>query len=221
MQLALNKMKNSPEQGTAEWFALRRGLFTGSEIENICKPKGLGATGETYIFDKVAEMLTPPEFDIHFENDATRWGKEHEPLAVHIHEKRSKSVTEEIGFQVHHAYPFLGASPDRKVFRDGKVGVMEVKCPYEAKNHVKHMMIESVEYLKAEFPKYYWQMVCEFVCTPDVEFVDFVSFDPRMSKKYRYFCFTFTPSNEDCQFLINRAIEAETKRQKIINKINR
>tara|TARA_R110000868_G_scaffold35798_1_gene127858 strand:- start:27334 stop:27981 length:648 start_codon:yes stop_codon:yes gene_type:complete len=214
-------MNNSPAQGTSEWLAIRRALFTGSEIENICKPKGLGTTGETYIFDKVAEMLTPIEFDTHFENDATRWGNEHEPTGVYVHEKRSDSKAEEIGFQVHHAYQFLGASPDRKVYRGGKVGVLEVKCPYEGKNHIKHMMIDSVEYFKAEFPKYYWQTVCEFICTPDVTFVDFVSFDPRMAKKYRYFCFTFTPSQEDCEFLIKRAIEAETKRQEIIQRINK
>lgn len=214
-------MSNSHEQGSPEWFAIRRGLFTGSEIENICKPKGLGATGESYIFEKVAESLTPPEFDQHFENDATRWGHEHEPLAVHIHEKRSNSMCEEVGFQVHSELPYLGASADRKVFRGGNVGVVEVKCPYEGKNHIKHMMIDSVEHFKSEFPKYYWQTVCEFICTPDATFVDFVSFDPRMAKKYRYFCFTFTPSDEDIKFLLDRAKLARSKYDEIIQRINK
>lgn len=211
---------NSPEQGSPEWFAIRRGLFTGSEIENICKPKGLGSTGETYIYQKVSEILTPPKFDQpQFENDATRWGNEYEPLAVSVHEIRSNSQAEEIGFMKHHVWSFLGASPDRKMFRDGNVGVMECKCPYSGENHIKHMMIDSVEYFKANFPKYYWQCVCEFVCTPDCKFVDFVSFDPRVDKKYRYFCFTFTPSQEDCEFLINRAILAEEKKIEILTKI--
>ena len=208
-------------QGSDEWKKNRRSLFTGSEIENICKPKGLGATGETYIFDKIAESLTPAEFDHNFETAATKWGTDNEPLAVHVHEKRSNSMTEEIGFQVHSELPYLGASPDRKVFRNGKVGVLETKCPYEGKNHVKHMMIDSVEHFKAEFPKYYWQTVTEYICTPDATFVDFVSFDPRMAKKYRYFCFTFVPSEEDQQFVIDRAIEARKRYDEIMQQINK
>lgn len=210
---------NSPAQGTPEWFALRRGLFTGSEIENICKPKGLGATGETYIYQKVAEILTSPEFDTHFENEATRWGNEYEPLAAHVHGKRSDLTTEDIGFQVHYLYKFLGASPDRKVYDKGAIGISEYKCPFNGENHIKHMMIDSVDYLKSNFAKYYWQMVCEFVCTKDATFVDFVSFDPRMGRKYGYFRFRFVPSEEDCTFLISRAIEAEKKKQEILTKI--
>lgn len=212
-------MSNSPAQGTSEWLMQRRGLFTGSEIENICKPKGLGATGETYIYQKVAEILTPPEFDTHFENEATRWGNEQEPLAAHVHERRKNVMTEEIGFQVHPLYSFLGASPDRKVFDNGTIGVAEYKCPFNGENHIKHMMIDSVEYFKANFPKYYWQTICEYICTPDVTFVDFISFDPRMEKKFRFFCFRFVPSEDDCTFLINRAIEAEKKKQEILTKI--
>lgn len=213
-------MSNSPEQGSNEWRMLRRSLFTGSEIENICKPTGLGTTGKTYVFEKVAELLTPPEFDTHFENDATRWGNENEPLAVHVHEKRSNSMCEEMGFQVHPELTYLGASPDRKVFRGGKVGVLEAKCPHEGKNHIKHMMIDSVGYFKKEFPKYYFQTVTEYICTPDATFVDFVSFDPRMAKKYRYFCFTFTPPEEDQKLVINRAIEARKLYDQIIQRIN-
>ena len=201
---------------------LRSGRFTGSQIEALCKPKGLGATGETYIYEVICEALTPPEMrPKSFENDATRWGHEQEPIAVKVHELRSKSMTEEIGFQIHPELDCLGATPDRKVYRNGKHGVLEVKCPYEGTNHIKHMMIDSVEYFKSNFPKYYWQTVCEFICTPDAEFVDFVSFDPRLSKKYRYFCFTFTPSEEDCKLIIERVKIAEKLKNEILNKLNR
>lgn len=201
---------------------LRRGRFTGSAIEPLCKSDGIGKVGMTYIYEVVCESLTPPENEIDgFENDATRWGNFYEPTAVRLHEIRSKSMTEEIGFQIHPELDCLGATPDRKVYRNGKHGVLEVKCPYEGTNHIKHMMIDSVEYFKANFPKYYWQTVCEYICTPDAEFVDFVSFDPRLSKKYRYFCFTFTPSEEDCKFLIERVKLAEEKKNEILNKLNR
>ncbi|MBU3681615.1 MAG: hypothetical protein FGM16_06725 [Flavobacterium sp.] len=214
-------MSNKIQQKSPEWFAIRRGLFTGSEIENLCKPKGLGDSGETYIMQKIAEILTPAEFDNNYENDAMRWGNEHEETAVYVHEKRSDSMTEEVGFLIHPIAHFLGASPDRKVFRKGSEGVLEIKCPYEGKNHIKHMMINSVEYFKKEFPKYYWQTVTEFLCSPGSKFVDFVSFDPRMEKKYRYHCFTFTPSADDCTFLIERVYAARKRYDEILAKINR
>ena len=213
-------MENSfPPQGSAEWFAQRRGLFTGSEISPLLKPKGIGKGGETYIYKKVSEMLTDPAFDVHFSNMATRHGDEYEPMAFKVHEKRSGSVAEEIGFQVHHAYNFIGASPDRLIHRDGKVGIGECKCPFEPENHIKHCMIDSVEYFRDNFDEYYYQCVCEYICTPNVAFVDFISFDPRMSSKYGYFCFTFTPPQSDCEFLINRAIQAQEMKNQILTKL--
>jgi hypothetical protein len=210
---------NFPPQGSVEWFAQRRGKFTGSEIEAICKPKGLGATGETYIYQKIAELFTNPEFDTMFSNRATDFGNEYEPLAFKVHEKRSKCVAEETGFLIHPELPYLGASPDRIIHRDGAIGVGESKSPFEPENHIKHCLIESADYFKAKFPKYYYQTLVEFMCVPDATFVDFISFDPRMNRKHGYFCFTFTPSKTDCQFVIDRAKEARTIMNQILTKL--
>lgn len=213
-------MSNFPEQGSPEWFQLRRGLFTGSEIENILKPKGLGATGETYIYQKIAELISDPEYDIQFSNEATRWGQFHEETAAYTYAKRTGLVIEEIGFQVHEELKYLGASPDRRVYDKHQWGVAEIKCPFAPENHLKHCLIDSPEDFKSEFPKYYWQCVCEFVCTPFTEFVDFVSFDPRMNKAHRFFRFRFVPSKTDQEFLLTRAREARAIMNTLCSKLN-
>jgi hypothetical protein len=212
---------NFPAQGSAEWFAQRRGLFTGSALSPLCAPEGIGKGGMTYIMQKIAEKYTQPEFDVLFSSKETQWGDDNEALLFKVHGKRSKSIIEEVGFQVHPELEYLGASPDRKVHRDGKIGIGEGKCPYAPENHIKHCLIDSVEYFKKNHKDFYWQTVTEFVCTPDAEFVDFISFDPRMDKTHGYFCFTFVPPIEDQQFLIERVKQAHQIMTDIENKLTK
>ena len=40
------------------------------------------------------------------------------------------------GFVVNNEFPFLGAIPDEKVCHNGKVGLIEVKCPYSSRDNI-------------------------------------------------------------------------------------
>lgn len=210
-------------QGTSEWFASRRGQFTASEIEAICKPKGFGATGETYILQRIAESFTDPSYDVEMDTMATKWGKQWESVAIDVYQRRTKATVEPVGFIVHDELPYFGGSPDGIVYKSGMgaaSGIIEVKCPFAAENHLKHCMIDSALTFKEDFPKYYWQCVSNFIINKSA-FVDFVSFDPRMSKKHRMFIFTFEPPKEDCEFLIDRVKKAEVLRQEFLTKLNK
>ena len=51
------------EQRSDEWYEIRRGKFTASEIHKLMGVKGLGKTGLTYIDDVVADMLSDESDD--------------------------------------------------------------------------------------------------------------------------------------------------------------
>ena len=48
----------------------------------------------------------------------------HQGVSVHVHD---------CGLIINPNFPFLGASPDGKVCKDGVCGIIEVKCPFSAK----------------------------------------------------------------------------------------
>ena len=62
------------EQRSEEWYEIRRGKFTASNIHKLMGVKGLGKTGLTYIDEVVADMLSDESEDERFENKAMRWG---------------------------------------------------------------------------------------------------------------------------------------------------
>ena len=49
------------------------------------------------------------------------------------------------GFVVNNEFPFLGATPDGKVCHNGKVGLVEIKCPYSARDLTVQEACEQVK----------------------------------------------------------------------------
>lgn len=206
------------EQGSREWHKQRRMHFTSSEIEVFCKPKGLGDLAMTYIYDTISEIITDFEFDPDsFETKATLHGKTYEPLAKEVYAKMKNVIVEEAEFVEHHDFKYWGGSSDGKVYDNGTgddFGIVEVKCPFVSGNHLKHMRITSVKYFKDNFPKYYWQCMSNMIIS-NVQYCDFISFDPRMSKRYGLFVFRLFLNDEEKKFLIGRVVEA----RKLMNEI--
>ena len=60
------------EQRSDEWYEIRRGKFTASNIHKLMGVKGFGKTGLTYIDEVVADMLSYEIEDELFENKAIR-----------------------------------------------------------------------------------------------------------------------------------------------------
>ena len=114
-------------QRSPEWFKLRLGRFTASNIDSLLGIKGLGLTGESLAFDKSVELFIGEDNDDGFESIDMRRGIELEPFAF-AKFKELKAIdfveVKECAF-----FPYgedAGASPDGLV---GDDAVLEIKCP--------------------------------------------------------------------------------------------
>lgn len=187
------------EQGSDRWHDVRVGRFTSSKFHKLIQPgqrpmtdeelkarpktgpgskskltedtSRLSEGGETYIYQKVAEVLTGlPKHEVY--SFATDWGQTWEPVAAEHYEKIYGVTTEPISF-----VPYLdhfGGSPDRIVGDD----LLEIKCPSEPENQVKYLMYSDVDDLKSNHPDYYWQIMCNLLWTGKSG-AYFVTFDNR------------------------------------------
>lgn len=208
-------MENNLIQGSDEWFKIRLGKFTSSEIHRLLpEPKSkkevLSKTAINYVLEKVHESLTG-EFNS-FDSEATAWGVQNEHLARKWYEKIKGVEVKEIGFTK--VSDDFGGSADGLV---GDEGGIEIKCPYNGANHLKHCMIYSQDYFKENFKEYYWQCVCNCYINGG-EWWDFVSFDPRINLEIGFFCFRIYPTPEEYQFISEKVEKAIIMKNDLINK---
>lgn len=230
------------EQGSDEWREARVGRFTGSEMFKLVDPgkrdmteeelkarpksgegsktkyisddRVLGEKAWTYIYKKVAETLTGQ-----LDEEVYAWslvrGKELEPEAVEVFEKRTGLTCEPIGF-----VPFTdhaGSSPDRMV-SDG--AILEVKCPSNSKNQVSYLMMTDHFDLKREYPDYYWQIQTNILFTGAPKGY-FAAYDPRFKdEKHRLFVMEVPPVQADRDLIVTKIAVATEEKLKIIKLIS-
>lgn len=155
------------EQGSDEWFAARLGKVTGSCFQKVLSGK---QTAATYKLELISERLTgqsAPQVN----SKALDWGHEWEAKArlqysMHLldnSDDRAAKITE-VGFVDHPDVAGAGCSPDGLV---GDDGVLEIKCPYTQKNHLRTLMTGKVprEYI-AQCQGAMWVLgrtYCDFV----------------------------------------------------------
>lgn len=178
------------EQRTAEWYSMRKGKITASEVYNIMgKGRGKDSTfsqsGISYLKKKVSECFMPTSAFIQYhertsrETAALRWGTEHEDIARRIYESKLGYEVTEVGFIPLAGFEnFAGGSPDGWLRNEG--GIIEIKCPFTIESHVRHFMYKSPDELLAEEPQYYWQCVMNMLVS-DTDFCDFISYSPDIS----------------------------------------
>lgn len=177
------------EQRSAEWFEMRKGRITSSEIYKIMGKGDLTETAKTYLLEKVCELyggVTEPATGA-----ALTWGTDLEPVAIEHYEKLTKVKVDKASFIP--VGDYYGGSPDGLI---PKEGIIEVKCPFKSANHFKHGMINSAEKFKKIAPNYYWQCVSNMVCA-EAKWCDFISYDPRVKEEYRMFIFRLELTEED------------------------
>ncbi len=159
----------------AEWYASRIGLVTSSKVHDAITPRQRGGTHELAARRKlkmqmVSEMLTGLTTE-HYVSQAMDWGVENEPRARAEYEYRTGQTVEQLGLVMHPTNPRAAATADGWV---APKGILEIKCP-ETYTHLEY-------FSSGEIPSEYldqinWQMAC---CGPEIEFCDFVSYDPRI-----------------------------------------
>lgn len=161
--------QTSAAQGTDGWLLERLGHVTGSRFEDIMGVNKAGKALEarqTAIVEVTLELLTGKPGPM-WSSKATRWGKEHEPLARAAYEIESGEICEEVGFIPHKMHRQVGVSPDGLI---GNAGGWEAKCPLTAAVHLKTLLHGMPAEHMAQVQGGMW--VCER------EWWDFVSFHP-------------------------------------------
>ena len=240
----LNEIISLADQSTDMWERARLTKFTSSEnyrlmtdgkremtaselkVMKLANPKSKAKTIEdinilsegarTYVLEKVAETITGES--AFFENFATKWGTEHEPIARKEFEKLTGLDVEQVGFVPFNEYS--GGSPDGVFYNaDGKKdGILEIKCPYNSANHIEHLLIQDQNYFKENFKEYYWQMQSNMLFTGTHK-AWFISFDPR-AKDHAFFMMLFQSNISDQQLIEKKLKVANDYKNEILNKIN-
>jgi putative phage-type endonuclease len=173
-------------QGSEEWKLLRSGKVTASRAADVMDFKKNGSETEErakYRAQIVSEMLTGIPADYSLETADMRWGREQEPFARMAYRDKYGVPVHQVTFIHHPTIEEAGASPDGLIIPMGlkdPVGLIEVKCP-RTTTHMRYIFADVVP------DDYKWQMAMQFCCCPTVEWIDFVSFDPRLPPRMRMF----------------------------------
>lgn len=164
-------------QGSPEWFAERCGKVTASRVSDLmAKTKSSwGASRANYMAELIAERLTGQVAES-YTNAAMQWGQEHEQQARDAYSFYTGQDVGQAGFVPHPTIDEFGASPDGIASEDGLV---EVKCPNTA-THIETLIAGKIP------EKYQTQMQSQMSCTGH-QWVDYVSFDPRLPERLRLF----------------------------------
>lgn len=200
------------EPYSKEWWNLRNGCFTSSEIHKLIgdprskEAKDAGAlsdTALTYILEKVHEKITNIA-KMGIDNFATQWGVEHEPLAARWYGKTTGYTLSDTFLCFHETIEGFSCTPDRFVNSDG---LAEIKCPANGANHLKHCFITKNEYFKKEHKEYYWQIIAQLSITKKV-WCDLVSFDPRINNAFGMFIYRVEDVMADIDILETKVKKA-------------
>jgi hypothetical protein len=174
-----------------DWIMDRCGKITASEIHKIMgkgrsKDAYFGQLAETYMLSKIAEILTlEPINGGRMNTDAMDWGNAHESDAAAAFQQKHPHLNLQYYGVINPKFfeynQYCGGSPDG-VFTaaTGDNGIIEIKCPYNSTEHVRHLLITDAASLLDIAPEYYWQMVANMLFT-ETRIGYFISFDPRMA----------------------------------------
>jgi len=163
------KIKNV-EQRTREWFEMRLGVITGSRCANVFKSNNL-----TFVDELIAERLSGEIIESPT-TQAMMHGILMEPVALDEYRLRTGADAREVGFVIHDNHDWLAISPDALVYENGvPIGGVEIKCP-STKKHIEYIR-------QGKVPAQYKSQVMHYMIVIDtLQWVDFVSFDPRIQK---------------------------------------
>ena len=185
------------EQGSSEWLELRRGVITGTRIEQAFKNSD--ALRNKLIAEKMATFLEPQGSS----KDIDR-GHALEPMAKKEYEKQTGRVVEEVGFILHPDRDDVGLSPDG-IINNGAMAI-EVKSP-NSQTHVEYMRSKTVP------KKYLFQHFGYFLNIPELESIDFVSYDEMNEVKPLHVLTLTLDDLLNTEYLKGKKVESMSKLQ--------
>ena len=167
----LSGMEVAAESEMDAWRRLRLGKITASKFSVVKQNKtgDWGETASTYLYELISEHLTGQPADM-FSNNATEWGNGYEAEAIKIYAETRSLAVQKGRFLKVEGLILVGGTPDGLVDWDG---VIEVKCPYTPKNHLRTLIEKRV-------PTEYVDQVDGHLLVTGREWCDFISYDPRI-----------------------------------------
>lgn len=155
------------EQGTDDWFKVRKGKMTASHATAI---GNIGKGMETYITELMSEYFSSGEKSSYKNEDMER-GNELEAQARSLYELEYGCKVDEVGFIEYNE--FVGCSPDGLIGEDGGI---EIKCVND-----KIYFIYLLDSTKNIEDNYYWQIqMCLLISGR--KWWDIVIYNPNFKK---------------------------------------
>lgn len=165
------------KQGSDEWLDIRAGVITWTKLKGVM---AWTKAQETQIFELIWEEFAPLEEN--YKSPAMERWNELEPIAKAKYEALTSEKVEEVWFiksnKIKDKHNFLWLSPDWIIITDitdNKEPIywkaIEIKCPW-AKNHTKYIIENKIP------DEYKNQILNYFLVMPDLEELDFITFNP-------------------------------------------
>lgn len=174
-EMVLHDLEVAEAAPLSDWQKARLGKITASRFGDVKRLKN-GEWGETalsYLYDLVGEHLTGSPAGSFGGNSATDWGNEYEAEALREYTRRTgRKVKTGQNFIEHPELALVGGTPDGLI---GEKGIIEVKCPFTFKNHLRTVINRTV-------PEEYRAQVHGQIWLSGRQWCDFVSYDPRIPK---------------------------------------
>lgn len=163
-------IKKDVEQGSDEWFHLRKGKITGTTLKAIM---GTPKARQDALYEYIAERLTVGvEADTSYENAMDR-GTRLEPDAIAMFELETGLQVERTGLCLDEENPNIANSPDGLI-AEREDEAVEAKC-MGGKNHVKMWLTNQVP------EEYHWQVVQYFNVNKKLRKLYFIGYNPDIA----------------------------------------
>lgn len=141
----------------------------------LAKGKKLTKKGENIILKYATELMnTKPEQEKRTPA-ACEWGNEYEPVARMAYEERTFKEVRLAEFKKSPNLKYVGGSMDGLV---GEHGGIEIKCPASNSNHFLNLQNNF------QLHELYWYQVQGYMWIYELEWIDFISYNPNFKKPY-------------------------------------
>ena len=210
------------DQRTDAWFAERAGKITASRMHDVMlerdrepfksgprkgQPKPPPKALTDYAYQLAAERLTGrPRKQI--KAAALQWGQDVEPAAVAAYQAETGEIVQLAGFVAHPELPYVGASPDFLVGRDGGG---EIKSPESSEVHL--------ETLLTGLPPEHIEQIQGGLWVTGRQWWDFVSFHPDFPPHLRLYVQRVPRDDDYIKRLAAACIQMEADVQAILSEI--
>lgn len=191
-------------QKSAEWFHVRLGMITSSEIWKIMpnsKPlkdgETLSQTAKTYIEEKVWEVKDQKSVEV--KAWTLDYGNDHEPIAKKLLADTLQVELEDTDFTKHKDYIYYGGSCELEPFvYDAKKCSAEIKCAATGRSHAENILIcRGTVDIKKVYPELYYQCQSHMILQ-DTDYCVFAAYHPSRIGESTSFNWCLIPRcNED------------------------